>query len=315
MFRGLAIHDRWDWSAQHPVVRLSFGIGSFREPGSLDASVAAQLDAAERRWDVASGYRGGAQRLAALVEGIHRNTGRSVAILVDDYDRPILDALPRPEVARARRDQLRGLYSVVKDADAHIRFSFFTGVSRFSGGSLFSGLNNLIDITLEPAYSAVCGYTEHDLDTVFAPELEGLDRDRIREWYNGYRWFGTEVYNPFDILLLLRRREFGPYWFETGTPTFLLETLVKRGVGSPALGDMMAGSELLSAFDVDNMAIEALLFQTGYLTITGQSDLGGTRVYRLGYPNREVRQSLNESLLRHLVRDSTRQTANSVRHG
>ena len=93
-----------DWSARHPVVRLSFGIGSFREPGSLDASVAAQLDAAERRWDVASGYRGGAQRLAALVKGIHRNTGRSVAILVDDYDRPILDALPRPEVARAHRD-------------------------------------------------------------------------------------------------------------------------------------------------------------------------------------------------------------------
>ena len=313
LFRGLAVHERWDWSARNPVVRLSFGSGNFQERGSLDESVAAQLDAAERRWDVASGYRGGGQRLAALVEAIHRHTGRRVSVLVDEYDRPILDALGNPDVARTHRDQLRGLYAVVKDADAHIRFSFFTGVSRFSKVSLFSGLNNLIDITLEPAYSAVCGYTERDLDTVFAPELEGLDRDRIREWYNGYRWLGTEVYNPFDILLLLRRREFGPYWFETGTPTFLLDALVRRGVGSPALGDMMAGDELLSAFDVDDMAIEALLFQTGYLTITGQSDLGGTRVYRLGYPNREVRQSLNESLLRHLVRDSTRQTANSVR--
>ena len=313
LFRGLAVHDRWDWSARHPVVRLSFGSGSFREPGSLDESIAAQLDASERRWNVAPGYRGGAQRLAALVKGIRRSTGRRVAVLVDEYDRPILDALGNPAVARAHRDQLRGLYSVVKDADAHIRFSFFTGVSRFSKVSLFSGLNNLIDITLEPAYSAVCGYTERDLDAVFAPELEGLDRDRVREWYNGYRWLGTEVYNPFDILLLFRRREFGPYWFETGTPSFLLEALVERGVGSPELGGLVAGSELLSTFDVGDIAIEALLFQTGYLTITGQSDLGGTRVYRLGYPNREVRQSLNESLLRHLVRDSTRQAANSVR--
>ena len=313
LFRGLAVHDRWDWSARHPVVRMSFGSGSFQHLGSLDESIAAQLDAAEARGDVASDYTGGAQRLAALVERLHRSTGRRVAVLVDEYDRPILDALANPDVARANRDQLRGLYSVVKDADAHIRFSLFTGVSRFSKVSLFSGLNNLIDITLEPAYSAVCGYTERDLDTVFAPELEGLDRDRVREWYNGYRWLGTEVYNPFDILLLLRRRKFGTYWFETGTPAFLLEMLVKRGVGSPALGDMMAGDELLSTFDVDDIAIEALLFQTGYLTIISESDLGGTSVYHLGYPNREVRQSLNGSVLRHLVRDGTRQTANSVR--
>ena len=228
-----------------------------------------------------------------------------------------------PEVARANRDFLRGLYSTVKFADAHVRFTFITGVSKFSKVSLFSGLNNLKDITLDSRYSALCGYTEADLDTVFAPELPGLDREQIRDWYNGYRWASTlssaetlgdeRVYNPFDILLLFDSREFKAHWFETGTPTFLVETLCKRHVSSLELGEMVGSDALLSTFDVDDIAIEALLFQTGYLTITDAEDLGGKRLYRLGYPNREVRQSLNESLLGYLVKDPSRQMANSVR--
>ena len=204
LFRGLEIHDRWDWSTQHPVLRLSFGGGSFTEQGSLHANVMARMDAVERRYGVAASYDTGPARLAALVEALRRKEGQPVAVLVDEYDKPILDALEAPETARANRDYLRGLYSVVKDADADIRFSFFTGVSKFSKVSLFSGLNNLIDITLEPGFSAVCGYTDRDLDTVFGPELEGFDREEIRDWYNGYRWLGEEVYNPFDILLLFR---------------------------------------------------------------------------------------------------------------
>ena len=130
-----------------------------------------------------------------------------MVVLIDEYDKPILDALDTPPIARANRDYLRGLYAVVKSSDAHVRFTFLTGVSKFSKVNLFSGLNNLTDITLDPRYSAICGYTEADLDTVFAPELPGLDRDAIREWYNGYRWLGDEsVYNPFDILLLFDRR-------------------------------------------------------------------------------------------------------------
>ena len=180
--------------------------------------------------------------------------------------------------------------------------------------SLFSGLNNLKDITLDPRYSAICGYTEADLDTVFAPELPGLDRERIRDWYNGYNWRGAErVYNPFDILLLFDEREFGCYWFESATPTFLVETLFRRRISSLSLDGMLTSSELLSSFDVDAIATEALLFQTGYLTIKDVRERGGVRRYRLGYPNREVRQSLNESLLRRLVQDATRQTANSDR--
>jgi len=314
LFEGLFIHDGWDWSVRHPVVRLSFGSGNFKEPGYVEASLMEQLAAAERRATVVTEYSTAPGRLAALLEALHEQAGQPVAVLIDEYDKPILDALDVPEVARANRDFLRGLYAVVKDSDAHIRFSFLTGVSKFSKVSLFSGLNNLKDITLTPRYSAICGYTEADLDTVFAPELPGLDRERIREWYNGYNWRGTEkIYNPFDILLLFDERKFEPWWFETGTPAFLVETLFRRRVSALALDGMVGSADLLSTFDVDDIATEALLFQTGYLTIRDEEDLGGEAFYRLDYPNREVRQSLNRSLLRYLVRDSSRQTANSIR--
>ena len=314
LFEGLAVHDRWNWSVRHPVVRLSFGSGSFTAPGDVQARVTEQLAAIERREEVASACGTEAGRMASLLEALHERTGQRVVVLVDEYDRPILDALDVPEVARANRDYLRGLYSVIKDSDAHIRFSFLTGVSRFSKVSLFSGLNNLRDITLTPRYAAICGYTETDLDTVFAPELAGLDREAIREWYNGYGWRGEErVYNPFDILLLFDERRFEPWWFETGTPAFLVETLFGRGVSSVSLGEMVGTGDLLSTFDVDRVATEALLFQTGYLTIRDEEDVGGETFYRLDYPNREVRQSLNRSLLQYLVQSDSGQEANRLR--
>ena len=314
LFRGLAVHGHWDWSVRHPVLRLSFGGGLFQKPGGLHADVMAQLGDIEREAGAASDCTTAPERFRALLAALHRRAGCRVVVLVDEYDKPILDALHVPETARANRDFLRSLYTVIKDSDAHVRFTFLTGVSKFSKVSLFSGLNNLTDITLEPEYSAICGYTDRDLDTVFAPELAGLDRQAVRDWYNGYSWLGAErVYNPYDILLLFRRRKFDAYWFETGTPTFLVDTLFDRRVSSLALDGMVAGGDLLSAFDVDEMATEALLFQTGYLTIKGEEDLGGEPVYRLGYPNREVRQSLNRRLLRRLMGDSSRETENRIR--
>ena len=316
LFVGLEICERWDWSVRYPVVRLSFGSGNFKDPGDLNADVLEQLDALETDAGVEPRHATARGRFRHLLRALHRQTGRQVAVLVDEYDKPILDALEEPAVARANRDYLRGLYATIKDSDAHIRFCFLTGVSKFSKVSLFSGLNNLRDITLNPAYSAVCGYTEADLDAVFAPELEGLDRKRVREWYNGYSWSGAErVYNPFDVLLLLADREFSPWWFETGTPRFLVETLVERGVPTPSLEGMLASNDLLSTFDVGDIATEALLFQTGYLTIVGREDWDGEPIYRLGYPNREVRQSLNHSLLQHLGQDLSRLTADRVRLG
>ena len=320
LFEGLHIHAGHDWSQRHPVVRLSFAGGSFTEPANVNTSVLAQLEAAAEKEGVRVRYATAPERFAHLLRTLHTHTGQRVVVLVDEYDKPILDALEQPEAARANRDYLRGLYGVIKDSDAHVRFSFLTGISKFSKVNLFSQLNNLTDLTLDPVFSSICGYTEDDLDTVFAPELAGLDRKEVRDWYNGYSWRGAEkVYNPFDVLLLLRRREFEAHWFETGTPTFLVDTLFSRRVASVSLGDMVSTAELLSAFDVggrsaaEHIGTEALLFQTGYLTITAEERLGGKALYRLGYPNREVRQSLNEILLRKLVHDVNGQTANSIR--
>ena len=314
LFEGLDIHGRHDWSIRHPVLRLSFGAGDFRQPGFLEANLMEKLAAAEADGQVTTDYTTLPGRFAALLAALHRRVGRRVVVLVDEYDKPILDALETPDVARANRNFLRGFYAVVKDCDAHVRFTFITGVSKFSKISLFSGLNNLRDITLDPRYAGICGYTDFDLDAVFAAELPGLDREEIRRWYNGYDWLGGQkVYNPFDILLLFDSRKFAAHWFETGTPAFLVETLVGRGVGSFALEEMAGTDELLSALDVGDMATEALLFQTGYLTIRDHERSGGRTVYRLGFPNQEVRQSLNDSLSRYLAGDSTRQMANSIR--
>ncbi len=313
LFEGLHIHDYWDWQIRYPVVRLSFGKGNFKEAEYLHANVMAQLHTIAEEAGIAPRYDTAPECFSDLIRVLHRQVGQRVAVLIDEYDKPILDALEVPEVARANRDFLRGLYATIKDSDAHVKFTFLTGVSKFSKVHIFFGLNNLTDITLDPDYSAICGYAETDLDTVFAPELPGLDREEIRDWYNGYSWRGQEkVYNPFDILLLFRRHSFEAYWFETGTPTFLIETLFNRRVSSLKLDEMIGSSDLLSTFDVDEIATEALLFQTGYLTITGEENLGGKSFYRLGYPNREVRQSLNESLLDYLVKDSTLLMANSV---
>ena len=298
LFRDLAVHDGWDWSRRHPVVRLSFAAGNFRRPDELLANVAEQLADIERETRApVSAAATVPRRFARLLAALHRQAGRRVVVLVDEYDKPILDALDEPDVATANRDDLRGLYGAIEDCDAHVELTFVTGVSRFSRFSLFSDLNNLIDITLDPAYSAICGYTETDLDRVFGPELPGLDRDRIRAWYNGYNWLGERVYNPFGILMLFRSRAFKAHWFETATPRFLIDTLLRRGFSAPDLEAVHASEALLSSFDIDRIAPEALLFQTGYLTIANAEELDGAPQYRLGYPNREVRRGLNESLL------------------
>ena len=237
LFEGLHIHAGHDWSERHPVVRLSFGGSSFTEPAQLHANVMAQLEGVAEQQGVSARYATAPERFAHLLRTLHERVGQRVVVLVDEYDKPILDALEEREMALANRGYLRGLYGVIKDSDAHVRFAFLTGITKFSkvnrprhfrgsflggrtgwaigeaegaaGGALFSQLNNLTDLTLDPVYSSICGYTEGDLDTVFAPELGGLDREQVRKWYNGYSWRGNEkVYNPFDVLLLLRRREF-----------------------------------------------------------------------------------------------------------
>jgi hypothetical protein len=239
-----------------------------------------------------------------LIRQAHRQHGQRAVILVDEYDKPILDNITDAKTALAMREGLRNLYSVIKGADAHLRFVFLTGVSKFSKVSLFSGLNNLNDITLDATYSTVCGYTEADVDTVFVPELAGLDREEIRRWYNGYNWVGESVYNPFDLLLLFQKREYRPWWFETGTPTFLVKLLTERQTWLPMLGRLETDADLLSTFDVDDIPTEALMFQAGYLTIDREERISGTYYYQLRFPNQEVYQSLYSSLLRAWTPDS-----------
>ncbi len=315
LFQGLYLHGRWDWSIQHPVIRFSFGGGVLHNRAELDRRIVDLLRINAEALGLTLpdgldivGYFG------ELIRRAQARTGQRVVVLVDEYDKPILDNLTDRETALAMRDGLRNLYSIIKDSDAYLRFAFLTGVSKFSKVSLFSGLNNLIDITVDARYSAICGYTETDVDTVFAPEWPGLDRDEIRRWYNGYRWTGEAVYNPFDLLLLFDKREFRPWWFETGTPSFLINLLVERGFFTPDLARMRTGMELLSAFDVEHIATEALLFQTGYLTLHKAEELiRGYWVYTLGYPNHEVEASLNASLLGVYTDDASRSFAQRLR--
>ena len=302
LFEGLHIHDRWDWQQTHPVIRLSFGSGVMRNREELDTRIRHQLRKERERFTQAAAPETDIPgELWDLLELAHQETGQPVVLLIDEYDKPILDNILAPERARELREGLKNLYSVIKDADPHLHLVLITGVSKFSKVSLFSGLNNLNDITLDAPFSTICGYTDDDIDTVFAPELPGLDRDAIRTWYNGYRWGGTEVasvYNPFDVLLLLQKREFGPYWFESATPTFLVDILKQRGVFTPQLDRLQAKAQLLGRFDVDDITTEGLLFQTGYITIKEvQEPMLGYRLYTLGFPNLEVESSLNDQLL------------------
>jgi len=298
LFTGLHAEQHWDWSVRYPVLRLSFGSGILKSPEDLAASMHEQLLAFERAFGLPAELPDARGRLKQLIGKLHDSTGQRVVVLVDEYDKPILDNLTEPDRARVMRDGLRDIYSVLKDADAHLRFVFITGVSKFSKVSLFSGLNNLRDITLSPEYSAICGYTDHDVDSVFAPELDGLDREQIRRWYNGYNWLGEAVYNPFDLLLLFDKREFRSFWFETGTPTFLVDHLAKHRFFTPDLSRLQTTEALLSSFDVDHIEPEALLWQAGYLTLRGvETERSGRQFYHLSYPNSEVEAALNEALL------------------
>ena len=276
LFVDLDIHDEWDWTNPHPVLRLSFG-GNYNEPGKLARIISAQLAHVEQDMDVNSSSEDVPAdiRLRNLLYALHRKSGRQVVVLVDEYDKPILDVLENSELAKANRDYLRGFYSVIKDCAEHVRFVFVTGVSMFSKASLFSGMNNLKDISLVPRYATLCGYTDHDLDTVFADELEGLDRDKIRLWYNGYHWRGDEkLYNPYDILLLFHNREFQAHWFQTGTPTMLYNQIKRERVNPMTLNHTEVSQELVSKFDVDDVNLHALMFQSGYLTIVNEERKG-----------------------------------------
>ncbi|GAB6058555.1 ATP-binding protein [Desulfonatronum parangueonense] len=312
LFQGLHLERHWDWDTVHPVVHVSFGSGVVRSIEELQVNFDEILYDHQKAYDLTYAKDSRKGRFAELIQSLHDKYRQKVVVLVDEYDKPILDNIDKPELAAAIRDELKNYYSIIKDSDPYLQFVFITGVSKFSKVSLFSGLNNLKDITIDGRYSAICGYTQDELERVFADRLHGVDLDQVRLWYNGYNWLGQEVYNPFDILLYLDSLEFRPYWFETGTPTFLVKLLQEGKYNIPSVDDLFAGEEIVGSFDVDGFTVETLLFQAGYLTIREFAQTGAFRSYRLGYPNLEVKASLNNAILSQLVQDRLAKTRNQT---
>ena len=307
LFKGLYAEQAWNWDKKHPVVRISFGTGVPNSREKLELRMREILADNQHRLGLSCTHPTIGGQFHQLIEQAHHATGQQVVVLIDEYDKPILDNITNKPIAIEMRECLKDLYSVLKDADEHLKLVFITGVSKFSKVSLFSGLNNLEDITLDPKYSAICGYTQNDVETVFAPELQpikglpNIDPSEMREWYNGYNWLGESVYNPFDLLLFFRKHVVKPFWFETGTPRFLIDLLMERRQFTPDIGRLVAADTLLSTFDVDHIPVEALMFQAGYLTIAHARHLPGRMQLTLKYPNKEVQASLNDSLLQALT--------------
>ncbi len=298
LFTGLSAANSHDWTKTYPVIKISFGGGNFRSMERLLNNMAMILRENKQRLGITCSTTDPDTCFAELIQNAAKKFAQPVVILIDEYDKPILDNIDQPEMAALVREELKALYSVIKANDAHIRFAFLTGVTKFSKVSVFSGINNIEDISLVPEFATICGYTQHDLETVFAEHLQGVDMNKVKRWYNGYHFMGDHVYNPFDILLFLRgNKQFKSYWFETATPTFLVKILQQRHFFLPQLNNIKAGEELLTSFDIDRISPVTLLFQSGYLTIKEAFLDGVMTEYTLGFPNLEVSAAFTNSLL------------------
>lgn len=302
VFNGLYLENNWDWDKKHPVLHFDFGEGVLQSKDELDDKIHQLLDTFYRLYDIENLYDSISGRFSYLIASIAQKHEK-VVILIDEYDKPILDNITNTVLAIEMREGLKNFYSVIKTNDAHLRFVMLTGVSKFSKVSLFSGLNNLQDITLDSKYADICGYTQTELEREFAEYIHigNIDKAKLKLWYNGYNFAGNEqqkVYNPFDVLLFCANNyQYRNYWFETATPTFLVKLIQKNHYFTPNLEQIVVSEKILSSFDVDNISLITLLFQTGYLTIKETTTIGTQYAYILGYPNLEVKASLNSCLL------------------
>jgi len=313
LFRGLYLESNWDWEKSYPVIYISFGAGVIRSQEELLETFHSILRRHAEKCGISCREKLPNKRFEELILRLTEKYGEKAVVLIDEYDKPILDNINKPELAAEIREELKNFYSVLKDADPYLRFCFLTGVTKFSKVSIFSGLNNLEDITLNPEYATICGYTQKEFEAVFSDRLEGVDLAEVRRWYNGYNFLGDPVYNPFDILLFLRTYLFRPYWFETGTPSFLIKLLYQRRFFLPELENLEVGDEILESFDIDSLEPETLLFQTGYLTITSAERVPGGTIYTLRYPNLEVKAALNRHILDYLVQSRAQREKNLIR--
>jgi hypothetical protein len=302
-FKDLWIENKIDWQ-QYPVIKLDMSLLSYKDQ-PLNTTLEDALFDCAKKYDIALEHSNPKKMFHNLIVALHDKTQKQVVILVDEYDKPIIDYLDDIPQAEANRDTLKNLYSVLKPLDSILKFVFLTGVAKFAKVSIFSDLNHLTDISVSEKYSKMLGYTQQELEYYFADRIENLQvklnltkielLEQIKLWYNGYSWTGKAnetVYNPFSILSFFEIERFDNFWFATGTPTFLTKILHKKFRFN--IKDLQVDAISFDTHSLNNLDDIALLFQTGYLTI--KKDLGFS-MYELDYPNLEVRNSMMRFLL------------------
>jgi hypothetical protein len=303
LFEDLWIEKNWDWSKQHPVVHLLFSSINYQKRG-LAAALSKEIEAIATGFSILLDNQELKDQFRELLQKLAHTQGR-VVLLIDEYDKPIIDYLETPEQAKANREVLKQFYSVLKDADPYLEFVFITGVSKFSKVSIFSDLNNLKDLSINERYNNLLGVTQQELESQFNDRLHEIAALRktefdvflaqVKNWYNGYNWSGTDtVYNPFSLLNFLQDGQFNNYWFATGTPTFLVERMRSEGRFQWDADDFVALLTLAN-FDIEHIELTTILFQTGYLTISELNIMEGW--CKLDYPNQEVKASLEQLLM------------------
>ena len=303
LFEGLWIEDQWDWEHTNPVIHIKFASFKYKD-NPLKEAIQEGLAPEAARLGIELAEGDFVNPLEDLIVKAHQKYGRKVALLIDEYDKPIIDYLDDVEKAEENRDTLKWLYSIIKDSDPHLELVFVTGVSAFSKVSIFSDLNNLYNISLTDLAENLLGITQEELESSFEePMRQAAEKnklsfeellEKVRRWYNGYSWTGeNKLYNPFSLLSFLSGKRFQNFWFETGTPTFLVKEMKRQAYYN--IGETSATANDLSNFDLRRLNPITALFQTGYLTITHYEpeDL----LYTLDYPNVEVKHSLQEILL------------------
>ncbi len=292
LFSGLWIENNWDWEQKHPIIRISFSSIGAQTKG-LTQAILDTLDKIAKAHQIELSENDPGTKFEELILKMAQD--KQVVILIDEYDKPIIDNLEDATLAQKNRAVMKGFYSVLKDLGEKIRLLFITGVSKFAQVSIFSDLNNLNDLSLRKDMGALVGITQEELEQYFADEMTMIDREELRRWYNGYTWdLQTYVYNPFSLLSFFSDfNHYQNYWFSTGTPTFLIDELKKHQLTHFEQAEVSA--ETLNSFDFEKLNPFSLLYQTGYLTLESYNP--NFYEYTLRIPNLEVGHSLYSHLL------------------
>ena len=309
LFKDLWIDNSkytWDY---HPVVHLDFSVIAHRSKKDLEESLNNNLDGIAQAYGFKLDTKLPEDKFRELIETLAQKN--SVVLLIDEYDKPLLDHLKNIPEALEQRDFLKSFYDVLKGMDAYMRAIFITGVSKFVKTSIFSGINNLNDISLDPLASLILGYSYEELKIYFTSNIQALAKkndlsveatfENIRKWYNGYRFseLPVQVYNPFSVLYVFKKGKFKNYWFESGTPSFLVALLKAQYQSLEEVTEFEISQSSLGAFELENIPLVPLLFQTGYLTFTDYNPQ--TDKFKLNYPNFEVEESFKKYLVASLA--------------